>query len=286
MQLVVGPAILSKAYIVYGHRGFVRGVLDRFKLRTMRHHFWGVALLGIFLVSCGSNSPKPEEPKSSILPAPPTPEAPALKKAELGPEPDLGSVIILEVPAEGTQSFYVKGEPGARYLAKVIPLYGSSKTKKKNAVVSSEQAPAGKSKDPKASSEPPKLPQGFTATLFPVVEAPSLPGNFYTAATLKGLKEGRYQLPAAAPPIEAAQATETQASSSTVSTDEIPEKSSAPPSLPESLWSPVTDKGTEAFEVKTEVLPSGQATQPVVLEVKNLDAVPRTVQVVIRERKP
>jgi hypothetical protein len=286
MQLVVGPAILSKAYIVYGHRGFVRGVLDRFKLRTMRHHFWGVALFGIFLVSCGSNSPKPEEPKSSILPAPPTPEAPALKKAELGPEPDLGSVIILEVPAEGTQSFYVKGEPGARYLAKVTPLYGSSKTKKKNGVASSEQTPAGKSKDPKASPELPKPPQGFTATLFPVLEAPSLPGNFYTAETLKGLKEGRYQLPAAAPPADA-QTTETQASSSTVSTDEtLPEKSSAPPSLPESLWSPVTDKGTEAFEVKTEVLPSGQATQPVVLEVKNLDAVPRTVQVVIRERKP
>lgn len=257
----------------------------------MRHHFWGVALLAILLVSCGSNgsnSPKSEEQKPSIQP---TPEAPALKKAELGPQPDLGSVIILEVPPEGAQSFYVEGKAGARYLAKVTPLYSSSKTKKKNVsavVAPPEQAQAGKPQDAEASPEPPKPPQGFTATFFPVVGAPSLPGNFYTAETLKGLKEGRYQLPS--PPPEAEQATDTSpvaalpADQSTPK--DVPEKSTPLPTLPESLWSPVTNKGTEAFEVETEVLPIDQATQPVVLEVKNLDAVPRTVKVVIREKKP
>jgi hypothetical protein len=254
----------------------------------MRHHFWSVALFGVFLVSCGSNSPKSEEQKPSILPAP-TPEAPALKKAELGPQPDLGSVSILEVPPEGAQSFYVRGEPGARYLAKVTPLYGSSKTKKKNvpsSVAPPKQTQAGEPQDTKASTEPPKPPQGFTATFFPVAEAPSLPGNFYTAETLKGLKEGRYQLPASPPSVDASQAIETSSSADPATEKNLPEKSSVPPSLPESLWSPVTNKGTEAFEVETEVLPSDQATQPVVLEVKNLDAVPRTVKVVIREKKP
>ena len=271
-------------------------LLDRLRLRTMRHHFWGVALFGILLVSCGSNSPKSEEQKPSILPTP-KPEAPALKKAELGPEPDLGSVIILEVPGEGAQSFYVRGEPGARYLAKVTPLYGSSKTKKKNvstAVAPPEQTQAGKPQNAAAPPEPPKPPQGFSATFFPVVEAPSLPGNFYTAETLKGLKEGRYQLPPPPPPAEATQATETAPAADLSADQNTPENvpqnpsvTSVPPtSLPESLWSPVTNKGTEAFRVETEVLPSDQGTQPVVLEVKNLDAVPRTVQVVIREKKP
>lgn len=263
----------------------------------MRHHFLGVALFGIFLVSCGSDSPKSEEQKPSILPAP-KPEAPALKKAELGPQPDLGSVIILEVPGEGAQSFYLRGEPGARYLAKVTPLYGSSKTKKKRVVAAGEQAqaPTGESKAA-ASLEPPKPPQGFAATFFAVAESPSLPGSFYTAETLKGLKEGRYQLPSPpVPPPEAAQATEKApvdpSADQNPSQKDLQNTSTPPlPDLPDSLWSPVTNKGTEVFDVETEILPSDkseqkdQATQPVVLEIKNLDAVPRTVKIVIREKK-
>jgi hypothetical protein len=277
----------------------VRGVLGRLRFQTMRHRFWGVALSGIFLVSCGSDSPKSEEqkPTPSILPAPKS-EAPALKKAQLGPQPDLGSVIILEVPGEGAQSFYLKGKPGARYLARVTPLYGSSKTKKKR-VVAVEKA----EKVEKATTDSPeaqKPPQGFAATFFAVAESPNLPGNFYTAETLKGLKEGRYQLPAPPPPKEAAQATETAPADpvaeqnaqkdpqdSTLSSNGTP----PPLTLPESLWSPVSNKGIEVFDVETEVLPGNtsnqenQATQPVVLEIKNLDAVPRTVKIVIREKK-
>ncbi len=274
----------------------MRGALDRLRFQTMRHHFLGVALFGIFLVSCGSDSPKSEEQKPSILPAP-KPEAPALKKAELGPQPDLGSVIILEVPGEGAQSFYLRGEPGARYLAKVTPLYGSSKTKKKKKVVAAaEQAQTGESKAA-ASPEPPKPPQGFAATFFAVAESPSLPGSFYTAETLKGLQEGRYQLPSPpAPPPEAAQATET-APMDPSADQNLPQKdlqntSRTPlPTLPDRLWTPVTNKGIEVFDVETEVLPGNtsnqenQATQPVVLEIKNLDAVPRTVKIVIREKK-
>ena len=96
------------------------------------------------------------------------------------------------------------------------------------------------------------------------------------------------------PPTEAAQATETAPAADLAAEQNTPENvpqnpsvNSVPPtSLPESLWSPVTNKGTEAFRVETQALPSDQMTQPVVLEVKNLDAVPRTVQVVIREKKP
>lgn len=255
----------------------------------MRHHFLGVALFGIFLVSCGSDSPKSEEQKPSILPAP-KPEAPALKKAELGPQPDLGSVIILEVPGEGAQSFYLKGEPGARYLAKVTPLYGSSKTKKKRVVAAREQAQTDESKATAASPEPPKPPQGFAATFFAVAESPSFPGSFYTTETLKGLKEGRYQLPA--PPPVASQATEAAPVDPSADQKDPQNTSSTPlPNLPDSLWSPVTNKGTAVFDVETEILPSDQseqkdqATQPVVLEIKNLDAVPRTVKIVIREKK-
>lgn len=275
----------------------------------MRHHFWGVALFGIFLVSCGSDSPKSEEqkPTPSILPAP-KPEAPALKRAQLGPQPDLGSVIILEVPGEGTQSFYLKGEPGARYLAKVTPLYGSSKTKKKRVVAGAEKVdkvgkvPTGESKAAIDPPEAPKPPQGFVATFFAVAESPNLPGNFYTAETLKGLKEGRYELPAPPPPTEAARVTETAPADPSVEQNatqkkDLQDSSSSSrnvtplPALPDSLWSPVTNKGIEVFDVETEVLPGNtsnqenQATQPVVLEVKNLDAVPRTVKIVIREKK-
>jgi hypothetical protein len=272
----------------------VHGVLDKLRFQTMRHRFWGVALFGIFLVSCGSDSPKSEEqqPTPSILPAP-KPEAPALKKAQLGPQPDLGSVIILEVPGEGAQSFYLKGEPGAHYLAKVTPLYGSSKTKKKRAVAAAEKAEKVE-KATTDSPEAPKPPQGFAATFFAVAESPNLPGNFYTAETLKGLKEGRYQLPAPPPPKEAAQATET-APADPAAEQKAPQDSSSNgtplPTLPDSLWSPVTNKGIEVFDVETEVLPGNisnpenQATQPVVLEIKNLDAVPRTVKIVIREKK-
>ncbi len=279
----------------------MRGVLDRLRFQTMRHHFWGVALFGIFLVSCGSDSPKSEEqePTPSILPAP-KPEAPALKKAQLGPQPDLGSVIILEVPGEGAQSFYLKGEPGARYLAKVTPLYGSSKTKKKKVVAAAEKVGKIQTGESQATTDSPetlKPPQGFAATFFAVAESPNLPGNFYTAETLKGLQEGRYQLPAP-PPTEAAQATET-APADTSAEQNSPQKDPPDPSsngtpllvLPESLWSPVTNKGIEVFDVETEVLPGStsnqknQATQPIVLEIKNLDAVPRTVKIVIREKK-
>jgi hypothetical protein len=278
----------------------VRGVLGRLRFQIMRHQFWGVALSGIFLVSCGADSPKSEEqkPTPSILPAP-KPEAPALKKAQLGPQPDLGSVIILEVPGEGAQSFYLKGQPGARYLAKVTPLYGSSKTKKKR-VVAVEKAEKVE-KATTDSLEASKPPQGFAATFFAVAESPALPGNFYTAETLKGLKEERYQLPAPLPPTEAAQAAETAPANpapeqnATQKDPQDPALSSngTPPplTLPESLWSPVTNKGIEVFDVETEVLPGNtsnsenQATQPVVLEIKNLDAVPRTVKIVIREKK-
>jgi hypothetical protein len=268
----------------------------------MRHHFWGVALLGIFLVSCGSNSPKSEEQKPAILPAP-TPEAPALKKAQLGPQPDLNSVIILEVPGESVQSFNLVGEAGTRYLAQVTPLYSSSKTKNKKKkrlqAAATESTPnqtqtgqAPTSQDPAAAPEPPKPPQGFVATFFPVTAVPGRPGDFYTAEALKGIKEGRYQLPpSVTPPAGAAQAAEPESSDSSKSPElsatqtvdsKLPEE---PATLPESLWPPVTQKGVEAFEVETASLPAEQNAQPVVLEIKNLDAVPRTVKVVIRERK-
>ncbi len=311
----MGPAILAKAQLVYryyGHRVFVRVVLGRLKLQTKQHHFWGAALLVIFLVSCGSNTPKeeqkPEEQKQSILSAP-KPEAPALKKAELGPQPDIGSEIILEVPGEGAQSFHLIGEPGTRYLARVTPLYANSrKTSKKKKRVSAPVATAEQTQaDGQAAQEPPKPPQGFTATFFPVAESPIRPGNFYTAETLKGLQEGRYELPSPAltgttpektgepektektdarEATEAAQATETVPPTTAPSDPNSPAPSTPPTPLPESLWSSVTNKGTEVFDVETEAVPSDQSAQPVVLEIKNLDAVPRTVKVVIRQRKP
>jgi hypothetical protein len=302
----MGPAILSKAYIVYGHRGFVSGVLNRLKLRKMRHRLWGAVLSGILLVSCGANSPKPEEPKSSILPAPPA-EAPVLKKAQLGPQPDLNSVIVLEIPAESVQSFNLVGQAGARYLAQVTPLYSSSKTKNKKKkrlqAAATESTPnqptnqtqtgqAATSQDPAAAPEASKPPQGFVATFFPVTAVPGKPGDFYTAESLKGIKEGRYQLPQpVAPPAGAAQAAEPESSDSSKSPELLATQTvdSKPPeepaTLPESLWPPVTQKGVEAFEVETASLPAEQNAQPVILEIKNLDAVPRTVKVVIRERK-
>jgi hypothetical protein len=284
----------------------VRVVLDRFKRQTKQHHFWGAALLVIFLVSCGSNTPKeeqkPEEQKQSISPAP-KPEAPVLKKAELGPQPDIGSEIILEVPGEGAQSFHLIGEPGTRYLARVTPLYSTSKkTKRKRVLSAAKQTQADKEGEQTTAQEPPKPPQGFAATFFPVAESPSRPGNFYTAETLKGIQEGRYELPAPTSAgttteektektdvkeaTEAAQATETVPPTASPSDQNAPAPNTPPMPLPESLWSPVTNKGTEVFDVETEAVPSDQSAQPIVLEVKNLDAVPRTVKVVIRQRKP
>lgn len=281
----------------------MRVVLDRFKLRTKQHHFWGAALLGIFLVSCGSNTPKSEEQKQSILPAP-KPEAPALKKAELGPQPDIGSEIILEVPGEGAQSFHLMGEPGTRYLARVTPLYSkSNKTKRKRVPPVAEKTQGDKEGEQTTAQEPPKPPQGFIATFFPVAESPIRPGNFYTAETLKGIQEGRYELPASAKGTtpettgetektdskevaEAAHAAETAPPTALPAEQNPPVPSTPPTTLPERLWSPVTNKGTEVFDVETEAVPSDQSAQPVVLEIKNLDAVPRTVKVVIRQRKP
>ena len=286
----------------------MRVVLDRFKRQIKQHHFWGAALLVIFLVSCGSNTPKeeqkPEEQKQSILPAP-KPEAPVLKKAELGPQPDIGSEIILEVPGEGAQSFHLIGEPGTRYLARVTPLYSTSKkTKRKRVLSAAKQTQADREGEQTTAQEPPKPPQGFAATFFTVAESPGRPGNFYTAETLKGIQEGRYELPAPVPTsaettteekaektdvkeaTEAAQATETVPPTTSPSDQNAPAPNTPPMPLPESLWSPVTNKGTEVFDVETEAVPSDQGAQPIVLEVKNLDALPRTVKVVIRQRKP